>query len=68
MQVSQAKSYVGQRCEIVSSDRRGAEVHTVAQVLDVIYIPMYGATLLTDAGEIFLDRVRLINSEVAAAA
>jgi len=68
MQVSQAKGYVGSRCEIVSSVRKGNELRTVAHVLEVIYVPMYGACLITDCGEILLDRVRLITPEQSAAA
>jgi hypothetical protein len=68
MQVSQAKGYVGSRCEIVSSDRKGNELRTVADVLDVVYVPMYGACLITDCGEILLDRVRLIMPDQPAAA
>ena len=68
MQVSQAKGYVGSRCEIVSSDRRGTELRVVAEVIDVVYVPMYGACLITDCGEILLDRVRLVTPEQSAAA
>jgi hypothetical protein len=68
MMVSQAKAYVGARCEIVSTDRRGIEQRTWAEIFDVTFIPMYGAFLVTDAGEFLLDRVRLIIPEEAAAA
>jgi len=68
MQVIKAKTYIGYRCEIISSDRTGAEIRTEAEILDVIYIPLYGSCLITDCGEIMLDKVRLIRPlEVAAA-
>ena len=68
MQVVKAKAYIGQKCIIVSTDRTGAEIKTEAEILDVSYIPLYGSCLVTDVGEIMLDRVRLIEPLEAAAA
>jgi len=57
MVISEAKPYVGTECEIVSYDRKGAEIREVALILDIQHIPMYGSSLITDCGEILLERV-----------
>lgn len=68
MQISEAKNYIGMTCEIVSHDRHGNELREVAEILDVLFIPMYGASIITDCGEVVLDRVGQITPRQAAAA
>ncbi len=57
MLISDAKGFVGQWVEVVYKDRVGAEVVDTAEVFDVNFVPLYGPCLITDIGEIRLDRV-----------
>ncbi|HRI44358.1 MAG TPA: hypothetical protein PLL78_06005 [Fimbriimonadaceae bacterium] len=57
MLISDAKGFVGQTVEIVYRDRTGAQIVDTAEVFDVNFVPLYGPCLITDIGEIRLDRV-----------
>lgn len=57
MLISDAKGYVGQVVELTYTDRTGAEIVDTAEVFDVNFVPLYGPCLITDIGEIRLDRV-----------
>lgn len=57
MLISEAKSFVGQMVSLVWRDRKGNEVSKEAEVYDVGFVPLYGPCLITDQGEIRLDRV-----------
>ncbi len=60
MLISDAKSFVGQVVEVVYSDRKGTEIKEVAEIFDVNFVPLYGPCLITDIGDIRLDRVHQI--------
>lgn len=57
MLISDAKGYVGQVVQVTYSDRTGTEIVDTAEVFDVNFVPLYGPCLITDIGEIRLDRV-----------
>jgi hypothetical protein len=57
MLISEAKTFTGQFVKLVYKDRRGAEVERQTEVFDVGFVPLYGPCLITDVGEIRLDRV-----------
>lgn len=57
MLISDAKAYVGQMIQISYLDRSGKELNEVAEVFDVGFIPLYGPCIITDIGDIRLDRV-----------
>lgn len=64
MQIADAKSLVGHRVELCWSDRTGREQVHMVEVFEVNFVPLYGPCLLTDTGEIRLDRV--VRYQVAA--
>lgn len=57
MLISDAKSYVGQMVEIVFKGRGGTETSDTAEVFDVNFVPLYGPCLITDIGDVRLDRI-----------
>lgn len=57
MLISEAKTFTGQTVKLVYKDRRGAEMERQTEVFDVGFVPLYGPCLITDIGEIRLDRV-----------
>ena len=58
MLISDAKNFVGERVEVRFFDRRMKEVVEVAEVFDVNFVPLYGPCLITDVGDIRLDRIQ----------
>ena len=46
--------------EVVYADRKGTEIKEVAEIFDVNFVPLYGPCLITDIGDIRLDRVHHI--------
>ncbi|MBS1705645.1 MAG: hypothetical protein JST40_07205 [Armatimonadetes bacterium] len=63
MLISEAKKFVGEVVEVTFSDRKGQEVCEVAEIFDVNFVPLYGPCLITDVGDIRLDRVHLISQQ-----
>lgn len=57
MGIHEAKAYMGQICEIAWKDRAGTPHIVLATVEDARYVPLYGAYLITDAGDIRLDQI-----------
>lgn len=68
MLISEAKAYVGQIVEVFYRDRTGKEIQDTAELFDVNFIPLYGPCLVTDIGEIRLDRVVGLSVRVEKAA
>ncbi len=69
MLISDAKTYIGQLVSITYTDRRGETLEEITEVFDVNFVPLYGPCLITDAGDIRLDRVQsLANYQQAKAA
>ncbi len=61
MLISEAKQYVGQLVTITFSDRKGTEITERTEVFDVNFVPLYGPCLITDLGDIRLDRVHEVS-------
>ncbi len=57
MLISDAKRYIGQIVEIDYLDRTGATHTDIVEVFDVNFIALYGPCLITDIGDIRLDRL-----------
>jgi hypothetical protein len=57
MELKEAKSFVGKDVQVSWTDRKGSPITKVVQVYEVNFVPMYGPCLITDAGNIQLDRV-----------
>ncbi|MDH7602198.1 MAG: hypothetical protein QHI38_08640 [Armatimonadota bacterium] len=57
MRIPEAKQYLGKRCKVTYVDRHGGEVTRNLRVEDVTYVPLYGAYLIGDVEDIYLDRV-----------
>ena len=62
MLISEAKPLIGQFVNVTYTDRHGAEVTETTEVWDVAFVPLYGPCVITDAGELRLDRI--VNIEV----
>jgi len=57
MLISDAKNYVGQIVDISYTDRRGSHIDDTVEVFDVTFVPLYGPCIITDIGDIRLDRI-----------
>lgn len=55
--IQEAKQYVGRPVSLGWTGRKGDEIHDSVYVFSVGFVPMYGPCLITDKGEICLDRV-----------
>jgi hypothetical protein len=68
MLISEAKSFVGQMVQLSWRDRKGDEICRGAEIFDVGFVPLYGPCLITDHGDIRLDRVTSCSAAFAKAA
>lgn len=68
MDISEAKVYAGMVVDLVYRDRRGDELSSRAHVYEVGFVALYGPCLVTDIGEIRIDRVVSITPLAAAMA
>lgn len=57
MLISDAKKFIGQIVELQFLDRTGTVNTEVVEVFDVNFIALYGPCLITDIGDIRLDRI-----------
>ena len=57
MTSNDAKKYVGFAVKLRWSDRKGIEQSDVLHVFNVGFVPLYGPCLITEKGEIRLDRI-----------
>ena len=57
MTISEAKSFIGSEVALTWHDRKGEDVHASTRVYSADFVPLYGPCLITDAGEIRLDRI-----------
>lgn len=57
MTISEARSFVGSDVALSWHDRKGEELHVLTTIYSADFVPLYGPCLITDAGEIRLDRV-----------
>jgi len=60
--ISDAKKYIGQKCDVFWLDRTGNELHMVSMIHDVTFVPLYGGYLITDTEDIRLDKVVSVQS------
>lgn len=68
MSFKDAQQYIGLNCEVAWRDRHGDVQTRNVFVLDVNFVPLYGICLITDYGEIRLDRIVNIASNEQSAA
>lgn len=61
MSFRDAQQYIGMSCEVAFRDRRGEVQTKQVFVTDVTFVPLYGLCLITDYGEIRLDRIVSVN-------
>jgi len=57
MLISDAKGFVGKWIRVTYIDRTGQEVTDHAEVFEVNFVPLYGPCLVTDIGDLRLDRI-----------
>jgi hypothetical protein len=57
MNIQDAKSFVGMPLRLTWTGRKGDEQTDLVYVFNVGFVPLYGPCLITDKGEIRLDRV-----------
>lgn len=57
MLISDAKKLIGQIVDITHADRTGAVLHDRVEVFDVNFIALYGPCMITDIGDLRLDRI-----------
>lgn len=57
MLIAEAKELVGNFVNLTYLDRNGQEIADLAEIFDVAFVPLYGPCLITDIGELRLDRV-----------
>ena len=62
MQIPEAKNYLGRHCTVTFRDRRGETQTQETHVHDVTFVPMYGACLVGDIEDIWLDRITSISA------
>ncbi|MBL8048190.1 MAG: hypothetical protein JNJ45_05860 [Chthonomonas sp.] len=63
MLISDAKEFVGLIVDVAYTNRKGETIHDTAEVFDVNFIPLYGPCLITNIGDIRLDRVKGITEQ-----
>lgn len=66
MQIQEAKAYVNCQVELTWTDRKGVANTDVVDVYEVNFVPLYGPCMITNVGEIRLDRVQACSAIVPA--
>ncbi|MCB0826073.1 MAG: hypothetical protein KDC26_07780 [Armatimonadetes bacterium] len=57
MLISEAKTLVGQCVNLTYTDRTGKEFTKLVEIFEVGFVPLYGPCMITDQGELRLDRI-----------
>lgn len=57
MSITEARGFVGKRCEITWTDRQGQQLKNVGTVQEAKFVPMYGVYIVTESEEVRLDKV-----------
>lgn len=57
MQIQEAKAFVNERVQLTWLDRKGESHSELVDVYEVNFVPLYGPCMITNVGEIRLDRV-----------
>ena len=60
MTIVDAKQYVGKNCAVTYTDRLGIEHSKVLRIHDLTFVPLYGAYLVGDIEDVYLDKVTAI--------
>jgi hypothetical protein len=60
MTIPEAKAYVGKDCSVTWRDRHGKEQIMTTHIHDVTFVPLYGACLVGDVEDIYLEKVTRI--------
>lgn len=58
MLISDAKKFIGQTVMVEYLNRAGRSLSETVEVFDVNFIALYGPCLITDVGDIRLDRIQ----------
>jgi hypothetical protein len=64
MNIQEAKTFVNTRVHLAWLDRNGKEVTDVVDVYEVNFVPFYGPCMITNVGEVRLDRIQACEKEV----
>ena len=64
MLISEAKPLVGHFVSLTYTDRMNETFTERVEIFDVTFIPLYGPCMITDVGEIRLDRVQSAELDV----
>ena len=62
MHLPDAKKYMGQNVVVTFRDRHGDIHEQQTKVHDISFVPMYGACLVGDLDDIWLDKVTSISA------
>ena len=65
MQIEEAKTFLGQHCNITYLNRHGDAINKDLHVNDITFVPMYGAYLIGDIEDVCLEKVTCIQSLAA---
>jgi CRISPR/Cas system CMR-associated protein Cmr3 (group 5 of RAMP superfamily) len=57
MHFKEAKAFINSRVQLTWTDRKGEELQKEVDLYQVSFMPFYGPCLITNVGEIRLDRV-----------
>ena len=57
IQIQEAKAFVNERVQLTWLDRKGEPHSELVDVYEVNFVPLYGPCMITNVGEIRLDRV-----------
>lgn len=57
MSLAEAKTYEGAQVSLTWTNRKGEEILETVDVYEVTFVPMYGPCLVTNCGNIALERV-----------
>lgn len=57
MEISEARLFTDKTVDLTWRDRLGNELTAIAHVYEVTFVPLYGPSLITSAGDIRLDRI-----------
>jgi hypothetical protein len=60
MTIPEAKPYVGRNCDVTWKDRHGIEQSRRLHIQELSFVPLYGAYLMGDIEDVFLDKVTRI--------
>lgn len=62
--IAQAKQFLGKNVVVTYKDRNGNVQTKTTRVYDVAYVPSYGACLVGETEDIWLDKVMQISEAV----